>query len=37
VYSKEDPDVLLFGKILKNEFEEDFRFVQVRIKENIIA
>jgi hypothetical protein len=31
IYAKEDPDVLLFGKILKNEFEEDFRFVQIRV------
>lgn len=27
-YAHEDPDVLLFGKILKNEIEEDYRFVQ---------
>jgi len=27
IYRNEDPEVRLFGKLLKNEFEEDFRFV----------
>ena len=32
-YSEEDNDVAVFGKILKNECDEDFRFVQMQVKE----
>jgi hypothetical protein len=32
-YSKEDADVCLFGKVLRNEVDEDFRFVQSALKE----
>jgi hypothetical protein len=35
IYAKDDPDVALFAKLLKNEFEEDFRFVQMRARETI--
>lgn len=31
-YMKEDSDVALFAKILKNEIEEDFRYIQDKIK-----
>jgi hypothetical protein len=31
-YMKEDSDVALFAKILKNEIEEDFRYIQNKIK-----
>jgi len=37
VYASKDPDVLLFGKILKNELEEDFRFAQIRVRERIFS
>ena len=32
LYMKEDTDVALFAKILKNEIEEDFRYIQEKIK-----
>ena len=32
-YSAEDNDVAVFGKILRNECDEEFRFVQVQVKE----
>ena len=31
-YSFEDNDVSLFGKILRNECDEDFRFIQIQVK-----
>jgi hypothetical protein len=34
-YSQEDNDVMVFGKILKNECDEEFRFVQVQVKDTI--
>jgi len=34
-YSSEDNDVALFGKILRNECEEEFRFIQLKIKSTI--
>ena len=35
LYSKEDSEINLFGKILKNEQEEDSRLILVKLKENI--
>jgi len=32
-YSDEDNDVAVFGKIIRNECDEDFRFVQMQVKE----
>ena len=34
-YSKEDNDVAVFGKILRNECDEEFRFVQIQVKNTI--
>ncbi len=34
-YSREDADVCLFGKVLRNEIDEDFRFVQIALKETV--
>ncbi len=34
-YSKEDADVCLFGKVLRNEIDEDFRFVQSALKDTV--
>lgn len=34
-YSAEDNDVAVFGKILKNELDEEFRFVQNQVKNTI--
>lgn len=32
---KEDSDVSLFAKILKNEIEEDFRYIQDKVKTTV--
>ena len=32
LFSFEDNDVALFGKILRNECDEDFRFIQTQVK-----
>lgn len=34
-YSSEDNDIMVFGKILKNECDEEFRLVQQQVKETI--
>eukprot|EP00755_Sulcionema_specki_P011828 Sspe_Gene.49932::Locus_27330_Transcript_1_1_Confidence_1.000_Length_2324::g.49932::m.49932 len=34
-YSAEDNDVAVFGKILRNEIDEEFRFVQRQLKETV--
>jgi hypothetical protein len=34
-YLKEDHDVALFGKILKNECDEEFRYIQLHVKETL--
>jgi hypothetical protein len=34
-YSKEDHSVSLFGKILRNECDEEFRFIQKHVKETL--
>lgn len=34
-YLREDHDVTLFGKILKNECDEEFRFIQSHVKETL--
>lgn len=34
-YMKEDCDVALFAKLLKNEIEEDFRYIQEKIKNTV--
>ena len=34
-YSSEDNDVAVFGKILRNEVDEEFRFVQRQLKETV--
>ena len=31
-YSQDDNDVAVFGKILRNECDEEFRFVQTQVK-----
>lgn len=35
VYWQEDPEIKLFGKLLKNEFEEDFWFVLTWVWESV--
>lgn len=32
---KEDHDITLFGKILKNECDEEFRFIQMHVKDTL--
>lgn len=34
-YLKDDHDVTLFGKILKNECDEEFRFIQAHVKDTL--
>ena len=34
-YIRKDHDVTLFAKILKNECDEDFRFVQQNVKDTL--
>ncbi len=34
-FSKEDADVCLFGKVLRNEVDEEFRFVQQALKDTV--
>lgn len=36
-YQKEDHEVALFGKILRNECDEEFRFIQDTVKETVYA
>lgn len=36
-YSKDDHDIALFGKILRNECDEEFRFIQATVKDTIFA
>lgn len=36
-FIKEDHDVALFGKILKNECDEEFRFIQMHVKETLVS
>lgn len=36
-YLKQDHDVALFGKILKNEWDEEFRFIQTHVKETLVG
>ncbi|TNV84525.1 hypothetical protein FGO68_gene3771 [Halteria grandinella] len=36
-YSREDHDVALFGKILRNECDEEFRFIQQTVRETVYA
>ena len=36
-FSKEDHDVALFGKILRNECDEEFRFIQQTVRETVFA
>lgn len=36
-FQKEDHDVALFGKILRSECDEEFRFIQQTVKETVIA
>lgn len=35
LYAKEDNDVAVFGKMLRNECDEEFRFVQLQVKNTI--
>lgn len=37
IYQKEDHDVALFGKILRNECDEEFRFIQHTVRETVVA
>ena len=34
-YLKDDHEVTLFGKILKNECDEEFRFIQMHVKDTL--
>lgn len=34
-FSKEDADVCLFGKILRNEVDEEFRFLQLALNQAV--
>lgn len=36
-YIKEDHDVALFGKILKNECDEEFRYIQMHVKDTLVG
>ena len=36
-YLKEDHDIALFGKILKNECDEEFRFIQMHVKDTLMS
>jgi Ca2+-binding EF-hand superfamily protein len=36
-YLKQDHDVALFGKILKNECDEEFRFIQTHVKDTLVG
>ena len=36
-YLRDDHEVTLFAKILKNECDEDFRFVQLHVRESILG
>lgn len=36
-YSKEDNEVCLYGKVLRNEVDEEFRFVQFHVRDTINA
>jgi hypothetical protein len=36
-YLREDHDVALFGKILKNECDEEFRFIQLHVKDTLLS
>ena len=36
-FSKDDHDVALFGKILRNECDEEFRFIQQTVRETVFA
>ena len=37
MFQKEDHDVALFGKILRSECDEEFRFIQQTVRESLIA
>ena len=37
MFQKEDHDVALFGKILRSECDEEFRFIQQTVRETVIA
>lgn len=36
-FLKEDHDVALFGKILKNECDEEFRYIQMHVKDTLVG
>ena len=36
-FQREDHDVALFGKILRSECDEEFRYIQQTVKETVIA
>lgn len=36
-FSREDHDVALFGKILRNECDEEFRFIQQTVRDTVYA
>ena len=36
-YLREDHDIALFGKILKNECDEEFRFIQMHVKDTLVS
>lgn len=35
MYASKDNDVEVFGKIIRNEIDEEFRFVQQQVKETV--
>jgi len=36
-FTREDHDVALFGKIMKNECDEEFRFIQAHVKDAMLC
>jgi len=36
-FSKDDHEVALFGKILRNECDEEFRFIQQTVRDSVFA
>ena len=36
-YLREDHDIALFGKILKNECDEEFRYIQMHVKDTLVG
>jgi hypothetical protein len=37
MYCQEDHEVNLFGKIIKNECDEEFRFIQLHVRDTLLS